>query len=48
MRIGDPASGIVEFKEEDFKKPSNLKNPSDPDIFRASRDCFVPANPLAQ
>lgn len=43
-----PASGIVEFKEEDFKKPSNLKNPSDPDIFRASRDCFVPANPLAQ
>ncbi|MFO0727997.1 MAG: VWA domain-containing protein [Myxococcota bacterium] len=43
-----PPSGLIEFKEEDFKKPANLKNPSDPEIFRASRDCFVPGNPLAQ
>jgi hypothetical protein len=37
-----PATGHITLPPEAFKKPSNLADPTDPDIFDPDRDCVGP------
>lgn len=39
-----PPDGRIELQASDFKKPANLEDPADPEIFDEARDCVLPGS----